>query len=403
MRLLTRALESLGCSIYPWDGVGDPGLLERLKEAEDPTGLYAAFLRRSGSSRRGEDVGEDEEGDEGGKRNGKRKDAKKWRGGDGGDDGGGGGGGGGGIDVDCSGMRWLAPHLPDIPGDTPSWLRPPDGAEATWVNAAAADPIPSSAAAAAFSKKKRKKSRADFLARLLDVAAGAFPSHASLALARVEHERRRGGTAAAKACAKSMLADRHGSCIPLWIAFARLERSSGRKQAARKVYDRIINKLPQLSPREASMSAATLALACADDELDGDGGGGGGGGGASGGGGEGGGEAWGRALGALVWLAEFSLGGGGGGGGEGEGNTTAAATATANNNNNDNNVLESFPGGAAAIPPLRLLRVRKGLQELVGRALARGGGGGGGGGGGSSGAAPSPLGLVGGGRSLLKK
>jgi hypothetical protein len=145
-----------------------------------------------------------------------------------------------------------------------------------------------------------------------------------------------------KACAKAMLADRHGGCIPLWIAFARLERSSGRKQASRKVYDRVINKLPSLLPREAAMHAATLALACAEDELlDG----------------EMSSDSSGRALGALVWLAEFSLG------------------VQSGETQGEERSMESFPGGATTMPPLRLLQVRRGLQELVGGALAGGGSG----------------------------
>jgi hypothetical protein len=125
-----------------------------------------------------------------------------------------------------------------------------------------------------------------------------------------------------KACAKAMLADRHGGCIPLWIAFARLERSSGRKQASRKVYDRVINKLPSL---------------LLDGEMSSD--------------------SSGRALGALVWLAEFSLG------------------VQSGETQGEERSMESFPGGATTMPPLRLLQVRRGLQELVGGALAGGGSG----------------------------
>jgi hypothetical protein len=157
MRLLTRVLELLGCPLHPWDGAADPGLADRLNSAEHPSGPFAAFIHRNES-------GEQEA-----------------------------------ANIDCSDMRWFAAPLPEIPGEPPAWLCPPGGAEATWVNAVepATDgtfETTSGGDAPSFPDK----SRAVFLAQLLDLAAGAFPAHAPLALARIEQERCSKGTSAAK-------------------------------------------------------------------------------------------------------------------------------------------------------------------------------------------------------------
>ena len=295
MRLLTRAFESLGCPLYPWESAADPGLADRLQSAEYYGGPFNAFPKGEGAG------------------------------------------------LKCDSIKWLDRPLADIPGEAPAWLTPSDGEEATWAQAA----TPSAGVTEARGSGGSVTSRASFLTQLLHLAAATFPGHAPLALARVEQARCSAGVGAAKACAKAMLADHHGGCIPLWVAFARLERSSGRKQAARKVYDRVIAALPSLLPRDAASSAAALALACAEDELadDTD-------------------DSSGRAVGALVVLSEFALGiqrgsgddvdNGGGGG--------------------DQLEVNSFSGCAVAMPPLRLLRARRGLQQMVGNALAGGSG-----------------------------
>lgn len=282
IQLLKRIFEFLGCSFYPWDSTADPSSVERLESVEHPSGPFTTFVH------------------------GTRNEQQANR--------------------HCT--QWLAPRLSAIPGKAPSWLCPRGGAEAMWALGAQSveyNPL----------EVRDGHSRALFLARLLDLSAAAFPGHAPFALARVEHERCYKGVNSAKACAKRMLSQYHGCCIPLWIVFARLERSSGQKQASRKVYNRIIKKLPSLLPHQATLNAATLALACADDELDSECN-----------------DSSGCALGALVWLAEFSFG-------------IQSGDAVS-----EERELELFPGGPTSIPPQRLLRIRKALQELVGHALA---------------------------------
>mmetsp|Transcript_3803 Transcript_3803/g.9104 ORF Transcript_3803/g.9104 Transcript_3803/m.9104 type:complete len:377 (-) Transcript_3803:1445-2575(-) len=196
MTLLTGALELLGCPFCLWEGTADPELADQLRSAEHSAGPFAAFIRTGG-----------EENTEG----------------------------------RCSSMQWLTPPLASIPGEPPAWRRPSGGAEATWSQTAK---LVAESAAASGGGGGFVRPRAVFLTRLLDLALATFPGHAPFALARVEHERCSAGVSAAKACAKALLADRHGDCIPPWIAFARFEWSSGRKQAARNVYDRVINGTP---------------------------------------------------------------------------------------------------------------------------------------------------------------